>query len=441
MPAPFDNTTSPTALARRLVAEGRRSEAESVVADLIGRNFDLTVRSVSITADWSSLNSLNGLVDIDGGERFFFKFHQEEGEEATVEEYYRAELLQRVGLPVDVPAMVCREPGQQILLYAFRRDRTLADLCLEMERTGDLAALENLLVLQAELDRITGESYLTSLHASTPEKSAAEPIHQLFHNRLVTPPDTACLGGRVARFYAGKQVALPGGGLPWEEFARLSWKINGVDYPSSLAELFAESLTLLDPARLATCGGVTAHGDAHNANVWVERRSDAARLVLFDPAFAGEHVPALLADVKATFHNIFAHPFWLYHPAEAEPCFRVEAALEPGRIVVEHDWALTPLRQGFLIAKVTHIWKPLLHELSERGLLPENWRRIIRLALFCCPTLVLNLLAGTSHGATPGRAPKVSILSFAIAVMAGTEPARGSNVFSRFLDEIAPEKS
>jgi len=436
-----DIAASPTALARRLVAEGKRDEAEAVVAELIARNFNLPVQRVSITADWSSLNSLNGLVDVDGGGRFFFKFHQEEGEEATVEEYYRAELLQRVGLPVDVPAMVCREPGQQILLYAFRRDRTLADLCLEMERTGDLASLEDLLVLQAELDRITGESYLASLHASTAEKSAAEPIHQLFHNRLVTPPDMTRLSGRVARFYAGKQVALPGGALPWDEFARLSWRINGVDYPSSLAELFSESLTFLDPARLATCGALTAHGDAHNANVWVERRAHAARLVLFDPAFAGEHVPALLADVKATFHNIFAHPFWLYHPAEAEPCFRVEAAPEPGRIVVEHDWALTPLRQGFLIAKVTHIWKPLLQALSERGLLPENWRRIVRLALFCCPTLVMNLLAGAPHGATPGRAPKISILSFAIAVMAGNEPKRASDVFSRFLDETAPEKS
>jgi hypothetical protein len=438
MSANLHDQPSPTAVARRLVAEGRREDAEHVVADLIRRNFRLAVRTVSITADWSSLNSLNGLADLDDGRRFFFKFHQEEGEEATVEEYYRAELLQRAGLPVDVPAMICREPGQQILLYPYRRDRTLADLCLEMERTQDVSELPELLALQTELDRLTGESYVASLHASNGTLSAAEPIHQLFHNRLVTLPNTARVGGRVARFYQGRSVALPDRTLGWDEFANRRWRINGVDYERHISDLFSESLTLLDPAQLAASGAVTAHGDAHNANVWVERRADARRLVLFDPAFAGEHVPALLADVKATFHNIFAHPFWLYHPAEAEPHFRVAVEIEQDRIAIEHDWALTPLRREFLSAKVVHIWRPLLVALKERDLLPANWRSIVRQAFFCCPTLVMNLLAATPHGATPGRSPKISALSFALAVMAGSEPQNGADVFSRFLDEIQP---
>ena len=438
MSAPGHDHTSPTAVARRLVAEGRRADAERVVADLIRRNFKLAVRTVAITADWSSLNSLNGLADLDDGRRFFFKFHQEEGEEATVEEYYRAELLQRAGLPVDVPAMICREPGQQILLYAYRPDRTLADHCLEMERTQEVSELPELLALQTELDRLTGESYVASLHASNRTLSAAEPIHQLFHNRLVTLPHLARVGGRVARFYQGRSVALPGCILGWDEFADLQWRINGIDYDRSIADLFSESLTVLDPAQLAASGAVTAHGDAHNANVWVEHRSDAPRLVLFDPAFAGEHVPALLADVKATFHNIFAHPFWLYHPAESEALFRATVAIDRDRITIEHDWELTPLREGFLSAKVAYVWRPLLAALKERDLLPANWRSVVRHALFCCPTLVMNLLAAAPHGATRGRSPRISALSFAIAVMAGGEPQNPADVFSRFLDEIQP---
>ena len=122
-----------------------------MVSKLIAENFDFSVRSCAINADWSSLNSLNGTVEAEDGRHFFFKFHQEEGEEATVQEYYRAELLQRAGLPVDVPAMVCRKPGHQILLYAFRRDRTLADFCLQMERTGDLRELEAVVQLQARV--------------------------------------------------------------------------------------------------------------------------------------------------------------------------------------------------------------------------------------------------------------------------------------------------
>jgi hypothetical protein len=438
MSEPSDDIPSPTALARCLVAEGRGAEAEGVVSKLIAENFDFSVRSCAINADWSSLNSLNGTVEAEDGRRFFFKFHQEEGEEATVQEYYRAELLQRAGLPVDVPAMVCRKPGHQILLYAFRRDRTLADFCLQMERTGDLRELEAVVQLQAELDRVTGESYVASLKPSRPELSAAEPVHQLFYNRLVTPPDIEKLGGRIARFYEEQLVELPTGNLSWEHFKALHWRINGIDYSRTIDELFNDSLARLSPPTIAKCGGVIAHGDAHNANVWVERREERSRLVLFDPAFAGEHVPSLLADVKATFHNIFAHPFWLYHPAEADERLHVDVSLAGDCLVVEHDWKLASPRREFLVMKIELIWRPLLAALRDRGLLTTDWRRVVRLALFCCPTLVMSLRAGASHGATVGRSPKISALSFAIAVMAGCEPQRGADPFSTFLDEIAP---
>ena len=211
-------------------------------------------------------------------------------------------------------------------------------------------------------------------------------------------------------------------------------------YRHSIDELFRESLERLDPSRLAGGGAVTAHGDAHNANVWVERRDGPSRLVLFDPAFAGEHVPALLADVKATFHNVFAHPLWLYHPAEADARYRVDVSLDAECIVVAHDWTLAPLRRAFLGAKIEHVWRPLVAALRARALLPDDWTRIVRCALFCCPTLVMNLRAGAPHGATAGRSPAISALSFAIAVMAGSEPAAGAqDPFSTFLAAIAPE--
>lgn len=430
------DTASPTALARRLVAEGRRGEAESVIARLVTGNFDLDVVSVAITADWSSLNSLNGLVDIADGRRFFFKFHQEEGEEGTVEEYYRAELLQRAGLPVDMPAMMSRQPGHQILLYTYRRDRQLAAACLDIERSGDQHDVPDLLRLQAELDRRVGDVYRATLHRASAAEVGAEAIHQLFHNRLCDPPAETRLAGRVARFYLDRTVALPGLTLPWADFAALRWRINGVDYADTLAALFDASLHRLAPKCLAG-GAVTAHGDAHNANVWIEARDGASGLVMFDPAFAGEHVPALLADVKATFHNVFAHPLWLYHPAEADQKYRITAALDGDRIVIDHDWALPQLRRGFLDLKVAHVWRPLVAALAAAGLLPDDWRRVVRLALFCCPTLVMNLSAGAAHGATAGRSPAISALSFALSLMAGSEPESGSDPVSEFLDAIA----
>ena len=250
MTAPANDAASPTARARRLVMAGERGEAERVVAELIARNFGLPVRACTINADWSSLNSLNGIVVTDDDRRFFFKFHQEEGEESTVEEYYRAELLQRAGLPVDVPMMVSRRPGHQVLLYAFRRDRQLAEHCLKMERSGDDDERVETFRLQADLDRLTGEVYLASLQASTAELSAAEPVHQLFHNRLLTPPDNERLAGRVQRFYDGQPFAVPGAEFGWDEFKRLHWRINGLDYAGSLDDLFRESLVRLDPRAL-----------------------------------------------------------------------------------------------------------------------------------------------------------------------------------------------
>ncbi|HET7714657.1 MAG TPA: hypothetical protein VFK86_03440 [Bauldia sp.] len=433
-----DEETAPTALARRLVAGGRKHDAEAVVARLIARNFGLVVGNVAITADWSSLNSLNGLVETSDGRRFFFKFHQEEGEEGTVEEYYRAELLQRAGLPVDMPVMMSRKPGHQILLYRFRRDRQLAAACLDVERSSADVDPGRLVELQADLDRKTGSVYRAALHQASADEVRREAIHQLFHHRLSDRPSGTRLAGRVSRFYLEQPVDLPGATLPWGEFAALRWRINGIDYRASLAELFEESLRRLAPDRLAG-GAVIAHGDAHNANVWIEEGDGGARLVMFDPAFAGEHVPALLADIKATFHNIFAHPFWLYHPEEADRRFTVSVSLSGERIVVDHDWTLGALRRGFLDLKVEHVWRPLIAALRRRDLLPDDWRQVVRLALFCCPTLVMNLRAGAAHGATAGRSPAISALSFALAVMAGSEPEGGADPVSSFLDAIEPD--
>lgn len=71
-------------------------------------------------------------------------------------------------------------------------------------------------------------------------------------------------------------------------------------------------------------------------------------------------------------------------------------------------------------------------ELAERGLLPADWRSVLRLALFLCPTLVMDLRAG------PGRPPQASAIGFAVAVTVGNAAEDGSDRLSRFLDTIDP---
>jgi hypothetical protein len=86
-----------------------------------------------------------------------------------------------------------------------------------------------------------------------------------------------------------------------------------------------------------------------------------------------------------------------------------------------------------LESKFRQVWRPLLTELKRRGLLPANWRRIIRCALFCCPTLVMNLRAGAGD-----HNPISSAIGLSVAVMAGSEPATGRDLLSAMLDDLSP---
>ncbi|MEZ5669420.1 MAG: hypothetical protein R3F55_18685 [Alphaproteobacteria bacterium] len=424
---------SPLAAARAALAAGDQPGAEAILAAFVAEEFALPVAALSIRRDGYSLNSVNGFVDLADGRRFFFKFHQEEGEEATVEEYYRAELLAEAGYPVDRPAYVCRAVGRQILLYEARETPRFADLCKAAEFAADPATLRPLVEAQMRLDRLVGERNVATLHGAEAADYAAEPLLQLFVWRLVDDKADARLGGRAQRFYSGRSLVFPGLSLPAEELRRLTWRINGRDYPATLDGLFADALAQLRPQPAGRYPAVVAHGDAHNANVWY----DDGQLSWFDPAFAGAHVPALLAEVKATFHNIFAHPLWLYHPQEADARLAASARREGDVLVVAHDWAPTPLRQAFLDSKAALYWRPVLAALHGRGMLPADWRQTVRLALFCCPTLVMNLSAGCGMGAAI-HTPKTSLVGLSIAVMCGCAPADGDDLVSRFLDSVDP---
>jgi Ser/Thr protein kinase RdoA (MazF antagonist) len=424
---------NPTARARALARLGQWREAEAVVAGLIAETFRLEVTQLAINRDRYSLNSLNGFIVTADNAEFFFKFHQEEGETDTVGEYYRAEVLREAGYPVDKPLHVSGEVGRQILLYRRRHDPRFADLCRALEFAGG-TGIAPLVEAQRALDRLTGARYLATLHEAAPADIATEAVHRLFHARLVEPGDASRLGGRARRFYVDRQFRFPGVALAWRDLAERPWRINGITYRRSFLELLDESRERLHPAHLAGHGAVVAHGDAHNANVWVEQVGDAKRLVLFDQAFAGRHIPALLAEIKATFHNIFAHPFWLYDAPLAEQRYRVEVSVAGGIIDISHDCRLSPLRTAFLETKAALVWRPLLAALAARGWLPAEWRRIVRCALFCCPTLVMDLRAGGEADHNPTS----SAIGLAVAITVGSEPVDGTDVVEAFLDSIAP---
>jgi hypothetical protein len=407
---------SETAAIRALALAGQTEAAKAQLAALITRLFNLSVSNLAINADQYSLNSLNGFFEV-GEKEFFFKFHQEEGEEKMSGEYYRAGLLAAAGMPVDMPVHVSALPGEQILIYKRRADPRFADILRALDITDNAAARAEAAAAEAALNDELLKIYRKTLHEITPAQAAAEPIHRLFHERLTS---------RHPNFYPGHNINLPGVTLPWKQFAALRFVINGVRYKQTIAELFAATNTQLQPTSLATAGGVVAHGDAHNANVWFTKTG----LEFFDPAFAGEHVPSLLAEVKSTFHNILAHPLWLYDPEDATARFHATVTPRGEELHIETDWTLTPIRHDLLRVKSENFWRPWLATLQDRALLPPDWRQTIRLALFLCPTLVMNLNAGR-------HTPTTTAIGFCSAVMAGSEP-ESPDVTSEFLDSIEP---
>ena len=407
--------------------------AEALLADLLRDLFGVDARDLAINHDQYSLNSLNGFFEADG-KPYFFKFHQEENEEEMSGEYYRADILAKAGLPVDQPLMMSTLPGEQILVYRRRTDPRFSDALRTLDGLHDEQMARQAVDAERRLNETVLSVYLRTLHPVTPDEVMKEPVHRLFRDRLVTAPTGTYPGGRLESFYVGKTFDFPGVTLSWDSLSKARFVINGIEYRETLGHLFDAAHERLNPVRLADSGGVTAHGDAHNANVWFERREGRANLSFFDPAFAGEHIPTLLAEVKTTFHNILAHPYWLYDPALAEQKFKATAKYENGRLFADFDWKLTPVRKALLETKAEAMWKPLLAALKQRDMLPQDWRKVVRLGLFLCPTLVMNLRAGaTSHN------PTSSLIGLSVAMMVGSEPDEGEDLMTRFLATIDPE--
>jgi len=423
---------SRTAAIRENAKRGDGS-AEALLADLLRDLFGVDARDLAINHDQYSLNSLNGFFEADG-KPYFFKFHQEENEEEMSGEYYRADILAKAGLPVDQPLMMSTLPGEQILVYRRRTDPRFSDALRTLDGLHDEQMARQAVDAERRLNETVLSVYLRTLHPVTPDEVMKEPVHRLFRDRLVTAPKGTYPGGRLESFYVGKTFDFPGVTLSWDSLSKAGFVINGIEYRETLGQLFDAAHARLDPVRLAESGGVTAHGDAHNANVWFERREGRASLSFFDPAFAGEHIPTLLAEVKTTFHNILAHPYWLYDPALAEQKFKATANYENGRLFADFDWKLTPVRKALLDTKAEAMWKPLLAALKQRDMLPQDWRKVVRLGLFLCPTLVMNLRAGaTSHN------PTSSLIGLSVAMMVGSEPDEGEDLMTRFLATIDPE--
>lgn len=410
---------SPAQRIRDLIVSGDRAAANVLLAQSIGDLAGQPVVSVTLTSDAYSLNSVSGIAELADGQSRFFKFHVEDGEGDNVGEYYRAQVLADVGLPVDLPLAVSHVPGEQLVLYSVRTDARMVDVCLEIERDeGSSARLPTELAnARRELDRHVGQVLVQTLSPALTQAGEGAALHQLFTHRM-RDADGTFPGGRYRDWYVNS--------AQWSEFKDRHWRVNGVDYELTLDQLALQAWQRLTPQVLATEPVVTAHGDDHHGNVWVERKGEnTASLSFFDPAFAGNDIPALLALVKPTFHNVFAHPLWLYHPEEVTR----PSVVDDGELVSITVPAMSPLRHEILNSVVEEAWLPLIAAMVDQDSLPMSWRQTIRSAMFLCPFLVTNLVA-------PTRSHEVALMGLGFAVMMGSEPMTGSDALTDALDRM-----
>ena len=351
------------------LAKVDKTAAEGGVLEFVQQAFpDLGIQTAQINRSAVSLNSVNGFLTSASAE-YFFKFHAEENETVTVNEYYNSEILSEVSLPVIKPLYQSTKPGSQFLIY----EKISAPTAFELlpQRPADFFKAEEQLLQQVQ------QTYLSTLEMTESELLANAPLYQLFYHRLVGEQP------RVQLFYLSN---------PWfQSIMDKPWVINGKSYNYSLRQLIETSTKLLNPRHYLNQPSVIGHGDDHNGNKFFIDGT----FKFFDPAFAGRQ-PALLSFVKATAHNSFVHPDWLYTPEQLVPNgLTIEWDSAADKMMVQHNWDVQtrdPNRLRELQLQETIIWKPLIGELRQRGWLPDDWKDYLRCALFCCPFLVYNLL-------------------------------------------------
>lgn len=389
-----------------------QAAANALLKDFVNDNFPFNVEQVQVRPSAVSLNSINGFLHTVEGDKLFFKTHVEP--QSLIHEYYNSTIMAEAGYPIIQPIFSSTEWGKQLLVYEFFESPSLFDVARQIE-TGQRGGADQIIALQEKADQDLWAIYQQTLQPLSAEDHAEVPIHQLFVHRLV--------GGRYHEFYAGKEVKLPGHTLNFDQLAQLTWQINGIPYQDTLADIIQTASQKLVPTSTPS---VVGHGDAHNGNVFVDE--DAETLIYFDPAFAGRHSP-FLDLTKPIFHNVFA--IWLYFPQEIAKDLSINLEISADQIQVDHDFRPSAIRLRFLQSKLMHVLRPLLERLKASGQLPETWRQELKLALFCCPFLTMNLCDIQRFP------PEITLLGLSLAVeMGSSSTSQDQSILDTALDQL-----
>ncbi|GAA6619935.1 phosphotransferase [Scytonema sp. NUACC26] len=372
--------------------------ANALMQDFLNAILPFKINEVTIRPLAVSLNSLNGFLLADDGRKLFFKTHVEP--KSIINEYYNSTILAEAGYPVIQPIFSSNEWGKQLLIYEYVEYPSLFDTIRKLELDNQQNT-DFIVSLQQKSDDEIWKIYLETLQPLTAEQHEKAPIHQLFSHRLT--------GGRFTSFYENTDIVLPGHTIHFSSLAKMNWIINGVEFKENIASLVEQAIEVLDPSQSET-PSIVGHGDAHNGNVFVDRENSS--LVYFDPAFAGRHSP-FLDLAKPLFHNVFA--IWMYFPHEIAKTLSISWEIQENTIIVKHNFAPSEVRLALLQSKIQRVLTPLVKELKSREWLNPYWKKYLKLALFCCPFLTMNL------SDTQKFPPEITLLGLAMTVEMGSD--------------------
>ncbi len=371
--------------------------ANKLLKEFLNTNLPLKIKEVKVRPLAVSLNSINGFLTTEDEEKLFFKTHIEP--QSIIHEYYNSSILAEAGYPVIQPIYSSTEWGKQLLIYRFFDSPSLFNVVRDLE-VGNRNDGEKIISIQRKADQDLWQIYLQTLEFLEAEKHTSAPVHQLFYHRLT--------GGRFHNFYKGINLLLPEMEINFDGLSEMKWIINGVKYQHTLGELVELATDNLNPSK-NSIPSIIGHGDAHNGNVFYDEEKE--NLIYFDPAFAGRHSP-FLDLTKPLFHNVFA--IWMYYPEEISRNLSIKWEIKNDTVILEHDFIPHQVRIEILRSKLELVLKPLLSELQTRNWLPERWREDLKLALFCCPFLTMNLSDRKKFN------PQISLLGLATSVCMGS---------------------
>ena len=285
------------------------------------------------------------------------------------------------GLRVQLPHLT--SSGE--LLYPFFEGMTESELRLSFLQSGrnNWYAAETLLYAELVKAEDMLRVYKECLDSNFRRREmAGQPIHRLFHFRLVEH-------ARFRQFY-GDSSNIGGKALSMVEFLEMPWKVNGVAYPS-LGELFCTATEVVHPEsrQCMSCPTVFGLGDAHGGNIMISSGVSANgghEILYVDYETAGFH-PVMLDLAKPFYNDVFFNTLYMDVLPDTPETM---CELDGGFINVQFTPYVDEITQAIFDIKRRYLVQPLFDlVLSHGGDLEKNVP-LLSAALLLCATLTRN---------------------------------------------------